>query len=95
MSPSHPDFLVAWSTIPGFVSFRDENLGSWFMQSLCIHMLEYGGKLEHSKIVDKVKKDVKFKQKVTVELAKNEFWEIRQIPYIYSTLSKSVFFQTP
>lgn len=32
--PHHADFLIANSTIPGFISFRRET-GSWFIQTLC------------------------------------------------------------
>ena len=44
------DLMVAYSTIPGFVSFRDPTNGSWFIQDLC----EVNNKLfimciEHSK----------------------------------------------
>ncbi|TSK62578.1 Caspase-8 [Bagarius yarrelli] len=33
--PSDADFLVARSTLKGYVSFRCTIMGSWFMQSLC------------------------------------------------------------
>ena len=29
------DLMVAYSTIPGFVSWRNETNGSWFIQDLC------------------------------------------------------------
>ena len=29
------DLMVAYSTIPGFVSWRDSTNGSWFIQDLC------------------------------------------------------------
>lgn len=32
--PVHADFLIAYSTIPGFYSWRNTTNGSWFMQSL-------------------------------------------------------------
>ncbi|KAI4495786.1 hypothetical protein M0802_008409 [Mischocyttarus mexicanus] len=40
--PSHADFLIAYSTIPGFYSWRNTTRGSWFMQALCIEFKEYG-----------------------------------------------------
>ncbi|CAD5213133.1 unnamed protein product [Bursaphelenchus okinawaensis] len=33
--PSMADFLVAYSTVPGFVSWRNSVNGSWFIQSIC------------------------------------------------------------
>ena len=29
------DLMVAYSTIPGFVSWRNKTNGSWFIQDLC------------------------------------------------------------
>ncbi|XP_016402196.1 caspase-8-like, partial [Sinocyclocheilus rhinocerous] len=37
------DFLIALSTVEGYVSVRDKYSGSWFIQSLCKH-LEEGSK---------------------------------------------------
>ncbi|XP_054258396.1 caspase-1-like isoform X2 [Macrosteles quadrilineatus] len=33
--PAHADFIIAYSTIPGFYSWRNTMRGSWFMQALC------------------------------------------------------------
>ncbi|XP_064552626.1 caspase-like [Drosophila montana] len=44
--PIHADFLIAYSTIPGFYSWRNPSKGSWFMQSLCAE-LAANGKREH------------------------------------------------
>lgn len=41
--PTHADFLIAYSTIPGFYSWRNTTKGSWFMQSLC-QELQHNGK---------------------------------------------------
>jgi caspase-like apoptosis-related cysteine protease len=40
--PVHADFLIAYSTIPGFYSWRNTTKGSWFMQSLCAELDENG-----------------------------------------------------
>lgn len=40
--PNHADFLIAYSTIPGFYSWRNTTKGSWFMQALC-NELEFNG----------------------------------------------------
>ncbi|OPL07272.1 cell 3 death protein, partial [Mytilus galloprovincialis] len=32
--PANSDLLIAYSTFPGYVSFRDEEEGSWFIQCL-------------------------------------------------------------
>lgn len=33
--PLHADFLIAYSTIPGYYSWRNTQNGSWFIQALC------------------------------------------------------------
>lgn len=38
--PSHADFLLGISTVPDFVSFRDRQQGSWYIQSLCQNLVE-------------------------------------------------------
>lgn len=38
--PTHCDFLIAYSTIPGYYSWRNTTKGSWFMQALCQELEE-------------------------------------------------------
>ncbi|KAL0841921.1 hypothetical protein ABMA28_014153 [Loxostege sticticalis] len=33
--PIHADFLIVYSTVPGYYSWRNTTRGSWFMQALC------------------------------------------------------------
>ncbi|XP_059489240.1 uncharacterized protein LOC132204635 [Neocloeon triangulifer] len=33
--PTYADFLISFSTVPGYYSWRNVNRGSWFMQALC------------------------------------------------------------
>lgn len=40
--PIHADFLIAYSTIPGFYSWRNTTKGSWFMQCLCTELQRHG-----------------------------------------------------
>ena len=40
--PNYADFLIAYSTIPGFSSWHDIARGSWFMQSFCAELEENG-----------------------------------------------------
>lgn len=44
--PTHADFLIAYSTIPGFYSWRNTQKGSWFMQSLCHELNQHGRKYD-------------------------------------------------
>lgn len=40
--PIHADFLIAYSTIPGFYSWRNTTNGSWFVQALCCELQDKG-----------------------------------------------------
>nr|AEF30498.1 caspase-1 [Euphydryas aurinia] len=40
--PIHADFLIVFSTVPGYFSWRNTTRGSWFMQALC-EELRYSG----------------------------------------------------
>ncbi|XP_069697916.1 caspase-1-like isoform X2 [Periplaneta americana] len=40
--PIHADFLIAYSTIPGFYSWRNTTNGSWFIQALCCELQSKG-----------------------------------------------------
>lgn len=44
--PVHADFLIAYSTIPGFYSWRNTTRGSWFIQSLCEELKANGEKYD-------------------------------------------------
>ena len=35
MIPNESDFLVGYATVPGYVSFRSRNHGSWYIRKLC------------------------------------------------------------
>ncbi|MCJ8729927.1 hypothetical protein PDJAM_G00111730 [Pangasius djambal] len=39
--PADADFLVARSTVKGYLSFRETTSGSWFIQSLCKQLKKY------------------------------------------------------
>lgn len=43
--PTHADFMIAYSTVPGFYSWRNKTNGSWFVQALC-HVLSERGREE-------------------------------------------------
>jgi hypothetical protein len=39
--PTSADFLLAYSTVPDHVSYRDSKRGSWFIQTICERLPEY------------------------------------------------------
>ncbi|XP_049839585.1 caspase-1-like isoform X3 [Schistocerca gregaria] len=44
--PTQADFLIAYSTVPGYYSWRNTTYGSWFMQALCWELQSRGTKLD-------------------------------------------------
>ncbi|CAG9803084.1 unnamed protein product [Chironomus riparius] len=44
--PNHPDFLIVRSTMPNYVSFRNKQNGSWFIQDLCTELNKYANELD-------------------------------------------------
>jgi len=44
--PLHADFLIAYSTFPGYYSWRNKEKGTWFIQSLCAELEANGKRLD-------------------------------------------------
>lgn len=88
--PVEADFLYAYSTAPGYYSWRNTSSGSWFMQSLCEMVGKYAGELELLHILTRVNHKVA----VEFESVSNEpgFDAKRQIPCVVSMLTKEMYF---
>ncbi|XP_068445434.1 caspase-3a [Clinocottus analis] len=88
--PVEADFLYAFSTAPGYYSWRNTMTGSWFMQSLCDMISKYGKELELQHIMLRVN------HKVAVEFESFSnspgFNARKQIPCIVSMLTKEMYF---
>ena len=41
MIPNESDFLVGYATVPGYVSYRNTNHGSWYISKLCEALEKY------------------------------------------------------
>ncbi|XP_070838161.1 caspase-3a [Chaetodon trifascialis] len=88
--PVEADFLYAFSTAPGYYSWRNTMTGSWFMQSLCELLSKYGKELELLHIMTRVNHKVA----VEYESISNApgFNAKKQIPCIVSMLTKEMYF---
>lgn len=88
--PVEADFLYAYSTAPGYYSWRNTMTGSWFMQSLCDMVSKYGRELELLHIMTRVNHKVA----VEFESISNSpgFNAKKQIPCIVSMLTKEMYF---
>lgn len=88
--PVEADFLYAYSTAPGYYSWRNSKDGSWFIQSLCAVLKEFAGKLEFMQILTRVNLKVATEFE-SFSLDKN-FHGMKQIPCIMSMLTKDLYF---
>uniref|UniRef100_UPI0037E8E985 caspase-3-like n=1 Tax=Semicossyphus pulcher TaxID=241346 RepID=UPI0037E8E985 len=88
--PVEADFLYAYSTAPGYYSWRNTSNGSWFMQALCEMLQRYSGELELMQIMTRVNRKVA----TNFESASNlpGFSGKKQIPCIVSMLTKDFYF---
>ncbi|XP_038568991.1 caspase-3a [Micropterus salmoides] len=88
--PVEADFLYAFSTAPGYYSWRNTMTGSWFIQSLCDMISKYGKELELQHIMTRVN------HKVAVEFVSVSnspgFDAKKQIPCIVSMLTREMYF---
>ncbi|XP_053179824.1 caspase-3b [Scomber japonicus] len=88
--PVEADFLYAYSTAPGYYSWRNCANGSWFMQSLCEMLQQHGKKLELMQVMTRVNHKVALQ----FESCSNQpgYSGKKQIPCIVSMLTKDVYF---
>ncbi|XP_071384600.1 caspase-3-like [Centroberyx affinis] len=88
--PVGADFLYAYSTAPGYYSWRNTSNGSWFMQALCEMLQRHSKELELMQIMTRVNRKVA----VDFESSSNRpgYSEKKQIPCIVSMLTKDFYF---
>ena len=89
--PSHADFLIAYSTVPGFYSWRNTTAGSWFIQSFCRVLREHGTEKDLTSNMLRVCRKVAFdfQSNTPGDFA---IHEKKQIPCITSMLTRKVYF---
>nr|XP_006821694.1 PREDICTED: caspase-7-like [Saccoglossus kowalevskii] len=88
--PVSADFLLAYSTVPGFYSWRNPTNGSWFIQALCRALNEYGDTLDILRMMTRVNRMVayEFESNTTQDFMNQK----KQIPCIVSMLTKDLYF---
>ncbi|XP_029367968.1 caspase-3b isoform X2 [Echeneis naucrates] len=87
--PVEADFLYAYSTAPGYYSWRNTYNGSWFIQALCEMLERYSGKLELMQIMTRVNNKVALYFESSSNLP--GFTGKKQIPCIVSMLTKDIY----
>lgn len=88
--PIEADCLYAYSTAPGYYSWRNTYNGSWFIQSLCEMLQKYKGELELMQILTRVNRKVAFHYESNSNLP--GFDSKKQIPAIVTMLTKDFYF---
>ena len=77
--PIHSWFMIVHSTLPGHTAWHDLKRGSFFIQSFCHAMKQYGNAEDLEGIVG-------------MTIVSMELGKIRQVPIKYSCLYKNVYF---
>lgn len=88
--PVEADFLYAYSTAPGYYSWRNTSNGSWFMQSLCEMLQQHSKQMELMQIMTRVNRRVALSFESSSTLP--GFSGKKQIPCIVSLLTKDFYF---
>ncbi|XP_067672929.1 caspase-7-like [Haliotis asinina] len=86
--PREADFLVAYSTVYGYVAWRDKGEGSWFIQALCKVLEEHGTTLDLMTMMTRVNHTVAHDYSAGCKTGIK-----KQMPCITSMLTKDVFFR--
>ncbi|TRY88878.1 hypothetical protein DNTS_016952, partial [Danionella cerebrum] len=87
-TPEAADFLLAMSTVPHYVSFRDRAKGSWFIQTLCHNLTQLVPRdVDLLSILTKVNADVSRKT--------DKSGLRKQMPQPEFTLTKTLVFPRP
>lgn len=87
--PNHADFLIAYSTLPGFYSWRNTQDGSWFMQAVIRVFSDYHHDLDLLTMLTIVNHRVAFYK--ASNATTEEFNNKKQVPCITSMLTRRVF----
>lgn len=86
-----PDFLIAYSTVPGYVSYRDLVSGSWFIEALASCLLQRKTDEDLLRILTNVSLKLAHDYK-SIDPNNKTDHKKKQAPCIHSTLTRLVFF---
>ena len=86
--PDDADFLISYSTVDGYYSWRNAQNGSWYIQALVRVLDECGTLLEIQKLLTRVNKIVAHEYESKERSRKRR----KQIPSFISKLTKDLYF---
>uniref|UniRef100_A0A8C5LJG3 Caspase-3 n=1 Tax=Leptobrachium leishanense TaxID=445787 RepID=A0A8C5LJG3_9ANUR len=87
--PVEADFLYAYSTVPGYYSWRNTMNGSWFVQSLCEMLKLHASQLDLLQILTCVNHMVALEYESCSSTP--QFHAKKQIPCVVSMLTKALY----
>ncbi|XP_076811814.1 uncharacterized protein LOC143458822 [Clavelina lepadiformis] len=79
-TPVEADFLIGHSTVPGYLSYRDKQEGSWYIETLIKNLEKYHEKEDLLSILVKVNHEMSSKP-------------FKQMPMPIATLRKKIYFR--
>ncbi|XP_078245688.1 caspase-7 isoform X2 [Pogona vitticeps] len=88
--PVEADFLYAYSTVPGYYSWRNPGKGSWFVQSLCSVLNKHAKDLEILQILTMV--NYRVARNYESQSDDPRYSEKKQVPCVVSMLTKELYF---
>lgn len=89
--PVEADFLMCYSVVKGYFSWRNSSRGSWFIQCLCRALELFADKLEFVRLMTRVNRMVAYEFESNASQ-----WHMnrkKQIPCISSMLTKDLYLQ--
>ena len=87
--PIEADFLFAYSTVPGYYSWRNSAHGSWFVQAIVSVFNDHASTMDLHRMLTRVNAEVaKQKSNTNSEVSHNK----KQIPCVISQLRKELYF---
>ena len=90
--PNEADFLVSYSTVPGYYSWRNSAHGSWYVQALVLLLDEYGTTMEFKKLLTQLNKMVAYCDKYMSNTDNKSMHGMKQIPSFTSMMTKDLYF---
>ncbi|XP_071499316.1 caspase-7-like [Diadema antillarum] len=88
--PVEADFLLAYSSPPGYYSWRSLSEGCWFIQALVKAFEKYGTCMELVQMMTRVNRTVAYSYESSTRDARLN--GLKQMPCFVSTLTKEVYF---
>lgn len=92
--PNEADFLLSYSTVPGYYSWRNSVNGSWYIQGLVYVLDKMGTTGEVQKLLTQLNKLVAYSSKYMSNTAPKDpsMHGMKQVPSFTSMLTKDLYF---